>query len=50
MIIQLLLLVFALVFFIIAGLGIPNPPRFQFLGWGLACLTGYFITVITGMK
>lgn len=30
------LLVFGFVFFILAGLGLPNPPRFQFIGWGLA--------------
>lgn len=23
--------------FILAGLGIPEAPRFRFIGWGLAC-------------
>lgn len=32
-----ILLVFAFVFFILAGLGVPNPPRLNFIGWGLAC-------------
>ncbi len=31
-----ILLVFAFVFFILAGLGVPNPPRVNFIGWGLA--------------
>lgn len=35
----LILMVFALVFFILAGLGIPSPTRFNFLGFGLACTT-----------
>jgi hypothetical protein len=36
-IISLILLVFALVFFVLAAIGIPSPPRFQ-LGWaGLGC-------------
>ena len=35
--ITLLLLVFAFVFFVLAGLGVPSPPRLQFIGWGLAC-------------
>jgi hypothetical protein len=30
-----LLLLAALVCFILLGLGIPSPPRFQWLGWGL---------------
>ena len=32
----LILMVFALVFFVLAGLGLPSPPRLNFLGWGLA--------------
>jgi hypothetical protein len=41
--IGIVLLVFALVFFVLAGLGIPSPPRFQ-MGWfGLACIAGYFL-------
>lgn len=34
----LILLVFAFVLFVVAGLGVPSPPRFN-LGWfGLACM------------
>lgn len=32
---HILLIVLALVLFALAGLGIPNPPRFQFIAWGL---------------
>ena len=35
-IITLVLMVFGFVFFVLAGLGIPSPPRFQFIGFGLA--------------
>jgi hypothetical protein len=34
----LILLVFAFVLFVLAGLGVPSSPRFNFLGWGLACV------------
>jgi hypothetical protein len=37
--IHLFLIVLALVLFALAGLGVPSPPRFNFLGWGLFCLT-----------
>lgn len=37
--IHLFLIVLALVLFALTGLGIPNPPRVNFLGWGLFCLT-----------
>lgn len=37
MFIHLFLEVLALVLFVLAGLGIPNPPRFQFVAWGLFC-------------
>lgn len=33
--VHLLLIVLALVLFALAGLGVPNPPRFQFVAWGL---------------
>ena len=33
--VRLFLIVLALVFFMLAGLGIPAPPRLQWLGWGL---------------
>ena len=36
-ILTIILLVFAFVFFVLEGLGIPQPPRFNFIGWGLAC-------------
>lgn len=29
------LLVLACVLFLLEGLGVPAPPRLQFLGWGL---------------
>ena len=32
----LILLVFAFVLFVLAGLGMPQPSRFNFIGWGLA--------------
>ena len=35
----LILLVFAFVLFTLAGLGLPQPARVNFVGWGLACLT-----------
>ena len=44
--IHLFLIVMALVLFALAGLGIPNPPRFQFLGWGLFCLTLSQVVVV----
>lgn len=36
-VLMLILLVFGLVFFALAGLGTPEQPRFRFIGWGLAC-------------
>lgn len=42
---SLILLVFAFVFFVLAGLGIPSPPRFNLIGWGLAC---WVLAVIMG--
>lgn len=33
----LVLLLFAFVLFVLAGLGLPQPQRFNFIGWGLAC-------------
>lgn len=36
---RLFLLVLALVLFALAGLNVPTHPRFQYLGWGLFCLT-----------
>ena len=38
MLIVQILLVFALCLFILAGLGLPQPTRFNFIGWGLACM------------
>ena len=36
--IGLILLVFAFVLFVLAGLGLPQPPRVNYIGWGLALL------------
>jgi hypothetical protein len=36
--VSLILLVFAFVLFVLAGLGLPQPARFNFIGWGLACV------------
>jgi hypothetical protein len=33
----LILLVLGFVLFLLAGLGVPQPPRLNFIGWGLAC-------------
>ncbi len=47
-----ILMVFALVLFILAGLGIPNPARVNFIGWGLACWVAAILfggTVIPGL-
>jgi len=35
--VHLFLFVLALVFFLLAGLGLPEPNRVRFLGWGLFC-------------
>jgi hypothetical protein len=35
-VVMLLFMAFAFVFFILAGLGTPEQPRFRFVGWGLA--------------
>jgi hypothetical protein len=35
----LILLVFGFVLFVLAGLGVPNPSRFNLIGFGLACCT-----------
>ncbi len=45
----LILMVFALVLFILAGLNVPNPPRGNFLGWGLACWVGAVILQGSGL-
>lgn len=34
---SMILMVFALVLFILAGLGVPNPSRFNLVAFGLAC-------------
>lgn len=33
--VHLFLIVLALVFFLLAGLGIPEYPRLRYVGWGL---------------
>lgn len=37
------LLIGALVLFILAGLGIPEAPKFKYAGWGLALATAAFL-------
>ena len=32
-----ILMVFAFVLFVLAGLNVPAGPRFNLIGWGLAC-------------
>ena len=36
-IIEMFLMVLALVFFFLATIGVPNPPRLNFIGAGLFC-------------
>lgn len=36
---SLIFLIFALVLFVLAGVGVATPPYFNLLGWGLAFLT-----------
>jgi hypothetical protein len=43
---RLVFAVLALVFFLLAGLAIPNPPRLQWMGWGLFFLTLAFFVAI----
>lgn len=43
MFIVLFLMVLGLVLFLVAGLGIPEYPRFRYVGWGLFCVTLAFI-------
>jgi hypothetical protein len=48
-----ILMVFALVLFILAGLGVPTPPRFNLIGWGLACWVAAILfggAVFPGLK
>jgi len=33
---HLVIFVIAIVFFILAGLGVPEAPRLRYIGWGLA--------------
>ena len=47
---HLILLVVSLVLFILAGLGVPNPPRFQFIGWGLAFVVLAFLISTAGIS
>lgn len=41
-----ILLVFALVFFVLSAVGVPNPPRCNFLAAGLAC---WVLSVLIGV-
>ena len=43
---RLVFAVLALVLFLLAGLGIPSPPRFNFLGFGLFFLTLAFFVLV----
>ena len=36
---------FALVFFVLAGVNLPSPPRFNLVAFGLACLTVAFMLI-----
>lgn len=42
---SLIFLVAAIVLFILAGVGLPSPPRFNLLAFGLAC---WAISVLIG--
>lgn len=39
----LILVVFALVLFVLAAIGVPSPPRFNLVAGGLACATLAFL-------
>ena len=39
----LFLMMFGLVMFVLAGLGLPEAPKFKYLGWGLASVTLAFL-------
>jgi hypothetical protein len=43
LIINLVLLLLALIFFVLAAVGVPSPPRWNFIAGGLAC---WVLTVI----
>jgi len=49
MILRAILLVFGFVFFVLAGLGIPEPPRFNLIGFGLACCALVAILATTNL-
>lgn len=36
---------FAFVLFVLAGLGVPSPPRFNLMAFGLALLTVAFMLI-----
>ena len=40
-----ILIAFAFVLFVLAGLGVQENPRFRYIGWGLACVVAsiYFV-------
>lgn len=44
---RLVFAVAALILFILAGLGVPQHPRFQYIGWGLAFLVLAFFLFVT---
>ena len=39
----LFLMMFGLVMFVLAGLGLPEAPKFKYLGWGLASVCLAFL-------
>ena len=45
---SLILMVFGFVLFVLAGLGIPSPSRFNLLAFGLACWILAELIVKTG--
>lgn len=45
MMITTILMVFAFVLFVLAGLNVPAGPRFNLIGWGLAC---WVLSVLLG--
>lgn len=49
-IIVLILLVFAFVFFVVAALGVPSPPRFNLIAAGLAFWVLSVLVTAVGLK
>lgn len=47
--VSIILLLFGFVLFVLTGLGLPQPPRMNFLGWGLAACVLAEILLRTGL-